>query len=90
MLTVAAMKTKPCRYCNGTGKEVDQSALGSELRKKREASGISLRKMADSLGISPPFMSDLELGRRNWSPENIAKFNVVIRKGIAFQRVGAK
>ncbi len=38
------------------------------LRAKRERAGVSLREMAKRLKISPPYLSDVELGRRNVLP----------------------
>ena len=38
--------------------------LGQEIRRLREARGITLRELARSVGLSAPFMSDLEHGRR--------------------------
>lgn len=75
------MKTKPCRYCNGTGKETDQAALGKQMRKLREACGRSLRDVARGLGVSAPYLSDLELGERNWSEEKIEQFRQELNKG---------
>jgi transcriptional regulator with XRE-family HTH domain len=54
-------------------------ALGGELRALREKSGISLREMADQLFISPPYLSDLERGNRDWSSILIAKFKVLAK-----------
>lgn len=61
------MKTIPCKHCNGTGKVPDQRALGEEMRKRRESLGYSLREAAFRMSISAPYLSDLELGRRNWN-----------------------
>lgn len=74
-----SMKTEPCRHCNGTGREMDQRAMGADLRKKREAKKRSLRSVADDMGISYPYLSDLELGRRMWSTELISKFERAIQ-----------
>lgn len=38
--------------------------LGERIRELRLKSGISLRKLAEMVGRSPPFISDIELGRR--------------------------
>jgi transcriptional regulator with XRE-family HTH domain len=38
--------------------------LGERLRYLRLQRGISLRKVAAAAKISPPFLSDIELGRR--------------------------
>jgi predicted transcriptional regulator len=74
----AAMKYKQCSQCNGTGKELDQQALGAEMRKLRESAGVSLRQMASELGYSASFLSDLELGRRKCRKEWIAAYKEVL------------
>lgn len=47
--------------------------LGEIVREKRNAADISLRELARRIGITPPFLSDIELGRRNPSEEVLAK-----------------
>ncbi len=44
-----------------------QAGLGRAFRDAREAKGISLRAVAKAIGCSAPFVSDCELGRRNFS-----------------------
>lgn len=39
--------------------------FGKMLREKRKAKGMSLRELAHALEISSPYLSDVELGRRN-------------------------
>lgn len=52
-----------------TGKvtETDHRATGELMRKNRESIGLSLRDMASRMEISAPYLSDLEIGNRNWS-----------------------
>lgn len=77
------MKTIPCDKCEGTGRLLDQREVGKELRALRIAAKISLRNMAESLGLSAPYVSDLELGRRNWSRTKIKDYTrMVARKGV--------
>jgi transcriptional regulator with XRE-family HTH domain len=47
--------------------------LGEFIRKKRDEANISLRELARQIGITPPFLSDIELGRRNPSDDVLAK-----------------
>ncbi len=42
---------------------------GEDWRKAREAKGLALRHVARAAGISAPFLSDVEHGRRSFSPE---------------------
>jgi transcriptional regulator with XRE-family HTH domain len=46
--------------------------LGEKIRELREATDMSLREFAKKLGVSPPFWSDVELGRRYPSDEKLA------------------
>lgn len=41
------------------------TAIGHMLRKNREEADVSLREVARRIGKSAPFVSDVELGRRN-------------------------
>jgi len=52
-----------------TRNEIDHRKAGEIVRKSRESAKLSLRELARRLLLSAPYMSDLELGRRNWSPE---------------------
>ena len=54
------MITRPCSYCNGTGRVID----ATYLRNLRLTQGLSLREVARRAGFSVPYISDLELGRR--------------------------
>ena len=45
--------------------------LGEFIREERYKLDISLREMAGRLKISPPFLSDIELGRRFPSEETL-------------------
>lgn len=39
--------------------------LGQRIRELRNNLKVSLRALADQVDITPPFLSDIELGRRN-------------------------
>jgi transcriptional regulator with XRE-family HTH domain len=47
--------------------------LGEFIRSKRDALDISLRELARKLEITPPFLSDIELGKRYPSEPVMAK-----------------
>lgn len=68
------MRTEPCEHCAGTGKQLDQRAVGEQMRKRRKRKGLTLRTVAKQLEISTPFLSDLERGRRNWSRARLEEF----------------
>lgn len=47
--------------------------LGEFIRDKRDAADVSLRELARQIGITAPFLSDIELGRRNPSEDVLTK-----------------
>lgn len=57
---------KPCRCCEGTGRESDDVKLGRTLSGLRLRAGLSLRSVAHQMGISHSFLSQLEHGTRRW------------------------
>ena len=69
---------KPCQQCAGTGKVVDQAALGESLRKARAKTRKTLTAVAKAMDISAPYLSDLERGHRFWSIELIERFKKAI------------
>lgn len=53
--------------------------FGSLLRDRRTAAGLTLGALAKILGISVPYLSDVELGRRNpFDPERMRALAVAI------------
>ena len=52
-----------CDHCNGKG--AVERVNPKWLREMRVTAGTSLRAMARTIGVSAPFLSDVELGRRN-------------------------
>jgi len=52
-------------------KEWDHARIGAGMREARTASGVSGRQLAARLQCSPAYVSDLELGRRCWTPEKL-------------------
>lgn len=51
---------------------------GTLARELRLKSGLSLRSLAKMMMISPAFLSDLELGRRNWNQKMVDRWQVVL------------
>ena len=47
--------------------------VSNKIQRIREKSGITLRRFAVILGVSPPFLSDVEHGRRALTPARLAK-----------------
>jgi transcriptional regulator with XRE-family HTH domain len=52
--------------------------LGQYIRELRERKDLSLRDLARRVDISAPFLSDVELGRRNTSEKVLAKIAHVL------------
>lgn len=69
------MKQRPCHCCYGTGRELDPVAIGRERRRLRRRLGLSLRYVAERMGISACYLSHLERGLRNWTPQLMTSFN---------------
>lgn len=53
---------------------IDHKRTGQEMRRLREASGLSLRAIATRMGVSAPYISDLEKGFRKWTEERCSAF----------------
>lgn len=66
---------KICQKCGGTGKQIDHDVLVA----KRHASGKTLSAVASKMGISIAYLSDMEHGRRNWSPDLLRRFELALK-----------
>jgi len=51
-----------------------KSKLGIKMRNLRNASGLSVREMSRRLGFSPTYISNVELGKRGISIDNLSRF----------------
>lgn len=58
----------------------DDAATGAVFREWRESLGVTLSKCAESMGYTPPYLSDLERGRRPWSERLVAEYEAAIAK----------
>ena len=54
---------------------IDHVSTGAKMRRFRLRYGISLRALAKVLKVSAPYLSDLERGRRCWTPKRVIDFN---------------
>jgi transcriptional regulator with XRE-family HTH domain len=72
------MKTNKCPYCDGTGRVIDNKVMGQEMRALRQRKGVSGRTLATAMGISAAYLSDLELGRRNWHSNIISHYKATL------------
>lgn len=74
----------PCPKCAGTGRLINAVVVGKQMREKRRQYGVSLREVARRMGLSAPYVSDLELGRRNFKLAMQARYEAAL-KGEAFK-----
>src|SRR5260370_7882776 len=58
-------------------------SVGERLRELRDKADLSLRELAKRIGISPPFLSDIELGRRFPSEEILGKLARALNVSLA-------
>lgn len=63
-----------------TVEKIDHAATGALIRKHRMSKGKSLRWLAKQMKITAPFLSDLELGRRNWKGERFNQAIAILRE----------
>ena len=67
----------------GRGTTEDPMSLGEKTRATRLERGISLRQLAAKVGCSPPFVSDIELGRRFPSEATLASIANTLERDIS-------
>lgn len=53
-------------------KEINME-IGSRIRERREALGLTREQLSEAADISTPFLADVELGRKGVSPLTIQK-----------------
>lgn len=63
-MKVGKYADRPCPTCGAPRSIVN----GDWLREQRERARLTLREVARRLGFSAPYISDIELGRRNCTP----------------------
>lgn len=69
--TMGLLSEREAREAWNQRKEWDHARIGAEMREARKRAGISGRQLAERLRLSPAYVSDLELGRRCWTPEKL-------------------
>lgn len=74
------MKKKSCRCCQGSGKELDHKAVGAEMKKVRNAAGLSQAALGKRMNFSSAYLCDLEQGYRNWTEALIERFRKACEK----------
>ncbi|MDE7313674.1 MAG: helix-turn-helix domain-containing protein [Eubacterium sp.] len=71
-----------CRRCQGVQRNI-LKCFGQTVRKIRLSKGISQEKFADMCELHRTYISDIELGKRNVSLENIEKMSVALELKIS-------
>lgn len=80
MLLSLTMRTMRIKLPTIQVTEVNHVEAGAIIRSLRKEHGMSLRTLAKEMDYSAPFISDLELGRRNWTEENFRNAIKIITK----------
>ena len=63
--------TIPCPNCKGSGVVPDRKAQGREMKRRRNAARVTLREVSELTGLSIGYLSDMEHGRKGWTPRKI-------------------
>lgn len=59
-------------------RSIDHKGTGEAMRMLRKSHRLSLREVARFMKLSAPFVSDLELGRRNWDSSRAIKYMMAV------------
>jgi len=54
--------------------KASNQSTGKKLKSLRTEKGVKLRWIAEKIGISESYLSMLESGVRNWTPELVQKY----------------
>ncbi len=57
--------------------------LGSRIREQRQHLGLTVRGFAAQIGVAPPFVTDIEAGRRRPGPEVLEKIAGILEIPLA-------
>ena len=68
------LKTTTCHRCGGSGKLLDSFKVGALMREIRSNKGYSLYDIARRMEFTPPYISDLELGKRQWRQDLVDRY----------------
>lgn len=70
-----------CARCAGTGRAIDHTALGRQMRTRRERAGLSQCQVAKMLRLHQSFISYLERGVRSWTSQLVDDYMATCQKG---------
>jgi transcriptional regulator with XRE-family HTH domain len=77
MRILTVMKFEPVMV---SVERIDQRLTSALARSLRLESGLSIREVALRMGFSAAYVSDLELGRRNWSASLVEVYASALEK----------
>ena len=75
------LTTTTCPRCYGTGTDPDWRATGAARKAARIAAGITARLVAKRMGVKPPFLCDLESGKRRFTLARLAAHKAACMAG---------
>lgn len=59
--------------------EIDHSATGYRIWRDRQRRRLAQSEVAARMGISASYFSDLENGKRNWTPELVRRYQEAVK-----------
>ena len=59
-------------------KELNKSAIGARIRKRRELLGLSREELAEQLGVTAKFIGDIEYGEKGVSMKNLYRLKQIL------------
>ena len=73
-------------------KELNKSAIGARIRKRRELLGLSREELAEQLGVTAKFIGDIEYGEKGVSMKNLYRLKQILGVGadFLFRRCGRR
>ena len=71
-------------------KELNKSAIGARIRKRRELLGLSREELAEQLGVTAKFIGDIEYGEKGVSMKNLYRLKQILGVGADFLLEGAE
>lgn len=71
-------------------KELNKSAIGARIRKRRELLGLSREELAEQLGVTAKFIDDIEYGEKGVSMKNLYRLKQILGVGADFLLEGAE
>lgn len=78
-----------CPTCGGSGTVEDDAAVGQRLRKARKMARLTMKEVGRRMGFTESYLSDLECGKRWFSPILQRRYEEALRAGNGEAGMGA-